>query len=101
LRELYLPRQIKVKRSRDLNGAGAAATAGLALPVLSEQGSAGGGGRRPPHAGGDDGAAARSIATVEALTHAAVVNRPEVLRDKSGVFADEVTRLVVGYLRGP
>ena len=41
------------------------------------------------------------VATVEALTHAAVVNRPEVLSDKSGVFADEVTRLVVGYLRGP
>jgi AcrR family transcriptional regulator len=41
------------------------------------------------------------VATVEALTHAAVVNRPDVLADKSGVFADEVTRLVVGYLRGP
>jgi AcrR family transcriptional regulator len=41
------------------------------------------------------------VATVEALTHAAVGNRPEVLSDKSGVFADEVTRLVVGYLRGP
>ena len=41
------------------------------------------------------------VATVEALTHAAVVNRPEVLSDKSGVFAEEVTRLVVGYLRGP
>ena len=41
------------------------------------------------------------VATVEALTHAAVVNRPDVLSDKSGVFADEVTRLVVGYLRGP
>jgi AcrR family transcriptional regulator len=41
------------------------------------------------------------VSTVEALTHAAVVNRPEVLSDKSGVFADEVTRLVVGYLRGP
>jgi AcrR family transcriptional regulator len=41
------------------------------------------------------------VATVEALTHAAVVNRPDVLSDKSGVFTDEVTRLVVGYLRGP
>jgi len=41
------------------------------------------------------------VATVEALTHAAAVDRPEVLSDKSGVFADEVTRLVVGYLRGP
>jgi AcrR family transcriptional regulator len=40
------------------------------------------------------------VATVEALTHAAVVNRPDVLADKAGVFADEVTRLVVGYLRG-
>ncbi|HEX8784490.1 MAG TPA: TetR/AcrR family transcriptional regulator [Steroidobacteraceae bacterium] len=41
------------------------------------------------------------VATVEALTHAAVVNRPDVLSDKAGVFTDEVTRLVVGYLRGP
>jgi len=40
------------------------------------------------------------VATVEALTHAAVVNRPDVLTDKSGVFTEEVTRLVVGYLRG-
>jgi AcrR family transcriptional regulator len=41
------------------------------------------------------------VATVEALTHAAVVNRPDVLSDKAGIFTDEVTRLVVGYLRGP
>jgi len=41
------------------------------------------------------------VATVEALTHAAVLNRPDVLSDKAGVFTDEVTRLVVGYLRGP
>ena len=41
------------------------------------------------------------VATVEALTHAAVVNRPDVLSDKAGVFTDEVTRMVVGYLRGP
>jgi AcrR family transcriptional regulator len=41
------------------------------------------------------------VATVEALTHAAVVNRPDVLNDKAGVFTDEVTRMVVGYLRGP
>src|SRR5262245_31715900 len=41
------------------------------------------------------------VATVEALTHAAVLNRPEVLGDKAGMFTDEVTRLVVGYLRGP
>jgi AcrR family transcriptional regulator len=41
------------------------------------------------------------VATVEALTHGAVVNRPDVLSDKAGVFTDEVTRLVVGYLRGP
>jgi AcrR family transcriptional regulator len=40
------------------------------------------------------------VATVEALTHAAVVNRPDVLSDKAGMFTDEVTRLVVGYLRG-
>jgi len=42
------------------------------------------------------------VATVEALTHAAVLNRPDVLGDQAaGVFTDEVTRLVVGYLRGP
>ena len=42
------------------------------------------------------------VATVEALTHAAVLNRPDVLGDHAaGVFTDEVTRLVVGYLRGP
>ena len=39
------------------------------------------------------------VAAVEALTHAAVVNRPDVLTDKAGVLVDEVTRLVVRYLR--
>jgi AcrR family transcriptional regulator len=40
--------------------------------------------------------------TVEALTHSAVLRRPEILADeKSGEFVDEVTRLVVRYLRTP
>ena len=38
------------------------------------------------------------VHTVEALTHRAVLMRPELL--ESPVFVDEVTRLVVGYLRG-
>ena len=47
-----------------------------------------------------DLAAFLCVATVEALTHAAVVNRPDVLSDKAGVFTEEVTRLVVGCPRG-
>ena len=38
------------------------------------------------------------VHTIEALTHRAVLMRPELL-DRP-VFVDEVTRLVVGYLRG-
>jgi AcrR family transcriptional regulator len=40
--------------------------------------------------------------TVEALTHSAVLRRPDILADeKAGEFVDEVTRLVVRYLRAP
>jgi AcrR family transcriptional regulator len=40
------------------------------------------------------------VTTVEALTHSAVLHRPDVLADgKAGKFADEVMRLVLQYLR--
>jgi AcrR family transcriptional regulator len=40
------------------------------------------------------------VTAVEALTHAAVLRRPDVLTDeKAGKFVDDVTRLVVRYLR--
>jgi AcrR family transcriptional regulator len=40
------------------------------------------------------------VTTIEALTHSAVLHRPEVLADgKVGVFVDEVTRLILRYLR--
>ena len=40
--------------------------------------------------------------TVEALTHNAVLHRPDVLADgKVNAFVDEVTRMVIGYLRAP
>jgi AcrR family transcriptional regulator len=40
--------------------------------------------------------------TVEALTHSAVLRRPDILADeKTTGFLDEVTRLVVRYLRAP
>jgi AcrR family transcriptional regulator len=40
--------------------------------------------------------------TVEALTHSAVLRRPDVLADeKAARFVDEVTQLVVRYLRRP
>jgi hypothetical protein len=40
--------------------------------------------------------------TVEALTHSAVLHRPDILADeKATEFLDEVTRLVVRYLRVP
>jgi AcrR family transcriptional regulator len=40
------------------------------------------------------------VTTVEALTHAAVIYRPDVLSDeRANAFIDEVTRLVVRYLR--
>jgi AcrR family transcriptional regulator len=41
------------------------------------------------------------VTTVEALTHSAVLHRPEVLADgKAGAFVEEVTRLIVRYLQG-
>jgi AcrR family transcriptional regulator len=40
------------------------------------------------------------VTVVEALTHAAVLRRPDILSDeKAGRFVDDVTRLVVRYLR--
>jgi len=42
------------------------------------------------------------VTTVEALTHAAVLRRPEnLLGDRARAFVDEVTRLVLGYLKAP
>jgi AcrR family transcriptional regulator len=47
-----------------------------------------------------DVAAFVCVTAVEALTHAAVVRRPESLTDeKAGRLVDDVTRLVVRYLR--
>jgi AcrR family transcriptional regulator len=47
-----------------------------------------------------DVAAFVCVTAVEALTHAAVVRRPEILTDeKAGRLVDDVTRLIVGYLR--
>jgi AcrR family transcriptional regulator len=49
-----------------------------------------------------DMAAFIAVSTVEALTHAAVIHRPEMLAgDRAQSFVDEVTRLLVGYLRKP
>jgi len=40
------------------------------------------------------------VTSVEALTHTAVLQRPDVLSDEAvGTLVDEITRLVVGYLR--
>jgi AcrR family transcriptional regulator len=40
------------------------------------------------------------VTVVEALTHAAVLRRPDILSDENaGLFVDDVTRLVVSYLR--
>lgn len=40
------------------------------------------------------------VTVVEALTHAAVLRRPDILADdKARLFVDDVTRLLVGYLR--
>ena len=40
------------------------------------------------------------VTAVEALTHAAVLQRPELLsRERAGIFIDEVTQLIVGYLQ--
>jgi AcrR family transcriptional regulator len=42
------------------------------------------------------------ITAVEALTHAAVLHRPEILTDeKVETFVDDVTRLILRYLRKP
>ena len=47
-----------------------------------------------------DVAAFVCVTAVEALTHAAVVRRPEILTDeKAERFVDDVTRLVVRFLR--
>jgi AcrR family transcriptional regulator len=42
------------------------------------------------------------VTTVEALTHSAVLHRPDILAgEKAGEFVDEVTRLVLRYLQTP
>lgn len=42
------------------------------------------------------------VTTVEALTHSAVLHRPDVLADdRAGAFVDEVAGLVLRYLRAP
>ncbi len=42
------------------------------------------------------------VTVVEALTHAAVLRRPDLLADgKARLFVDDVTRLLVQYLRTP
>lgn len=42
------------------------------------------------------------VTTVEALTHSAVLRRPDILDDEmAGGFVDEVARLVLRYLRTP
>ena len=49
-----------------------------------------------------DVAAFICVTAVEALTHSAVLHRPEVLTDeKAEKFVDEVTDLVVRYLQKP
>jgi len=49
-----------------------------------------------------DVAAFICVTAVEALTHAAVLHRPEILTgEKAGRFVDEVTRLMVRYLQRP
>jgi AcrR family transcriptional regulator len=41
-----------------------------------------------------------AVTTVEALTHSAVLHHPEILRgEKADTLVDEITRLVLGYLR--
>jgi len=40
------------------------------------------------------------VTTIEALTHTAVLHRPEILSDEAvGALVDEATRLLVGYLK--
>jgi AcrR family transcriptional regulator len=42
------------------------------------------------------------VTTIEALTHSAVLHRPDILAgEKAGMFVDEATRLVLRYLRTP
>jgi AcrR family transcriptional regulator len=42
------------------------------------------------------------VTTVEALTHSAVLSRPDILaNEKAGAFIDEVTQLVLRYLQPP
>ena len=49
-----------------------------------------------------DRAAFIFVTTVEALTHAAVLGRPDILAgDKANAFVDEVTGLVLRYLKTP
>ena len=47
-----------------------------------------------------DTAAFVCVTTVEALTHAAVLREPRILADDAKPFIDEVTRLVLGFLKG-
>jgi hypothetical protein len=48
-----------------------------------------------------DMAAFICVTTIEALTHTAVLSEPDMLRDERlEHFTDEVTRLIVQYLRG-
>ncbi len=46
-----------------------------------------------------DSATSICVTTVEALTHEFVINRPDTLDSDRDRFIDEVTRLIVGYLR--
>lgn len=46
-----------------------------------------------------DSATAICVTAVEALTHEFVINRPDALDGDRDRFIDEVTRLIVGYLR--
>jgi hypothetical protein len=39
------------------------------------------------------------VTIVEALTHEFVINKPDTLKGDRNRFVDEVTRLIVGYLR--
>jgi AcrR family transcriptional regulator len=41
------------------------------------------------------------VTTVEALTHEFVINKPDALAGDRDRFVDEVTRLLIGYLRPP
>ena len=46
-----------------------------------------------------DSATSICVTTVEALTHEFVIDKPEALERDREQFIDEVTRLIVGYLR--